>query len=280
MAYPKPKKHRLLSRLAFSIPGFVLVVVLSQCGGSDHDEETAICTPANVRVAAGEDSIVYAYDGGNRLAELQSMDGNRVIERYIMTYTDGKLTKCTHSFPEVSGPDFVTEVFTLTYGSNGKPATRTYAQGSGPVFETIVYSYDEKERLVKRVTEALGTPIMSTRYEYNGDNVSKIYYMQSKDADEILGAEFLSFDDHKRFFAGSSDLVLVETFIFNYEPSVNNVITMKLYATPGTTYGTPISCRFQMGYNEKGYVKSLTEAIYSGYPLPIFTFSQMNYTCR
>jgi len=275
MTHPKPQKNRLLAAGAFSIFSFVLVVILAQCSG--NDEATAICLPAVV--FTGSDSIFYVYDGTNRLAEIQIMDGKTLAERYAMTYAEGKLTQCTHSFPQVSGPDRVAETFMLTYGSNGKPATRTYAYGSFPAFETIVYSYDEKDRLTQRVTKSFDSPIMSTRYEYNGDNVSKIYYVQAPGDDEILGAELLSFDNHKRFFAGSPDLTLVETYIFNYEPSVNNVLTMTITATPGTTYGTPFSYTFQMGYNEQGYVKSIHN-VSSGYIFPIFTFSQMNYTCR
>ncbi|SHH57275.1 hypothetical protein SAMN04488109_4425 [Chryseolinea serpens] len=276
MTHPEPKKNRLLSPVALSIFSFVLVVVLSQC--SSDDDKTSICSPANV--FTGSDSIVYVYDGNNHLAEIQTLGGKTVSERYVMTYTDGKLTQCTHSFPQVSGPDLTTETFTFSYGSNGKPATRTYAQGSGPTFETIVYSYDEKDRLTQRVTKVFDSPIMSTRYEYNGDNVSKIYYVQSPGDDEILGAELLNFDNHQRFFAGSPDLILVETYIFNYEPSINNVMAMKISATPGTTYGVAFSYTWQIGYNEQGYVKSITTVNSNGYLFPIFTFSRMNYTCR
>ena len=275
MAHPKSKRHRLLSILAFNIFGIVLAFSLSQCGG--NDEETAICSPANV-VSTARDSIVYAYDGSNRLAEIQTMDGNDVVERYVMTYTDGKLTECAHRFSFVGSPDFTAGTFKFTYSSNGKPATRTFVQGSGPVFQIVLYSYDEKGRLVNREVTVSGNTIMSTRYEYSGDNVSKIYYVQSIGTDEILGAELLTLDNHKRFFAGSADLTLVETYIFDYEPSVNNVLTMKLYATPGVTYGTPFSYTFQVGYNEQGLVKSIGGS--SGYPFPIFTFFLMNYTCR
>jgi hypothetical protein len=276
MAHPKSKRHHLLSILAFNIFGIVLSVGLLQCGGGD-DEKTAICSPANV-VVSGGDSIVYVYDNSNRLAEIQTMDGNTVAERYVMTYTDGKLTACAHKFFQGSSPDLTVGTFKFTYGSNGKPATRTFETGSGPVFEIVLYSYDEKGRLVNRQVTVSGNTMMSTRYEYSGDNVSKIYYVQTIGGDEILGAELLTLDNHKRFFAGSADLTLVETYVFNYEPSVNNVLTMKLYATPGTTYGAPFSYTFQVGYNEQGLVKSIGSS--SGYPFPIFTFFQMSYTCR
>lgn len=278
MAHPKSKRHHLLSILAFNIFGIVLAFGLSQCGG--HDEEMAICSPSNVLVYSGSDTIAYVFDGDNRLTEIQYRNRNIVKEHYVMTYTGGKLTGCTHSIPYKGSPDYILETYTLTYGSNNKPATRTYSQGNGPAFETIVYSYDGSEKLVKRVTEVNDNPMRSMRYEYNGDNVSKIYYTQSIGADEILGAEFLTVDNHRRFFAASDDLALVETYIFDYEPSANNVLTMKVYASPGVTYGTPYLYTYQFDYNEQGYVKAITNVAPNAYYSPVFTFKQMNYTCR
>jgi hypothetical protein len=120
--------------------------------------------------------------------------------------------------------------------------------------------------------------IRSTRYEYTTDNnVSKIYYIQNSGAPETIGAEFLSFDSHQRFFAGSPDLSLVEIYNFDYEPSVNNLLSLKLYATPGATYATAQNIDFTITYNGKGFVESINTSFYAS---PKFTFNRMNYSCR
>ncbi len=279
MTLLSPKKHAASTSLVFFIIAILLSSVLITC--SDSHNEIKICLPVSIvssnTAASGTDSILYIYGDNNRLAELQYHDADASREQFLLSYTDEKLTKCVHTYDQ-SGTN-VTETHVFAYGGNGKPSSKTRAFGSDPAIETVNYVYDEKDRLVQRNTESSGSLKQRTRYEYNDDNnVSKIYYIQGPGKNEIIGTENLTFDDHKRYYAGSPDLTFVETYIFDTDPSANNPLSLNYAAEPGYTFPAPVTLTYTLAYDENGYVKSLS--FYNPFFPTELLSAQVNYTCR
>ena len=279
-----PKKHAASTTFVFTVVAILLSFVLITCG--DSHNETKICLPASLvtsiassTVTAGPDSLIYVYGDNNRLAELRYLNEDSSDEQFLLSYSDEKLVTCLHVYVQSGTP--VTETNVFAYGSNGRPSSKTRAFGSDPAIETVNYVYDDKDRLVQKETKTVssGTLKQRTRYEYNDDNnVSKTYYIQGPGKDEIIGQENLSFDNHQPYYAGSPDLAFVETYIFDADPSINNVVSLNYYAKPGYTFPDPIVLTYTWTYDENGYVKSIS--FYNPFFPTELVSAQVNYTCR
>jgi hypothetical protein len=266
------------SRLSVYVLLVIVLVVFVTCS---HDDETKICSPTSL-ILGGVESYSYIYDADHHLTEIQHLHGNLSYERYRMTYENGKVKQLSYTMPRPENPDPPGENYVFSYGSNGKPSLRTFQQGNGPILNQVLYGYDEKERLVSKEYKSQQTLDYRVRYEYNADsNVSKIYYLRPLDEEEIVGAELLSFDNHQRFFAGSPDLKVIEIYFFDHEPSINNLLSLKIHATPRFTYATEPVIDYAVDYNGDGYVKAIRNvSVNFLFETPVFTFGEMEYECR
>lgn len=253
----------------------IITILLINCSKSDSIQ---IYRPANV-ICCG-DSVVYVYDGNGRFSEIDFWSGNKIHERNVATYSNGKIVKFRKSYPIPNSPDYPGPIYTFEYGSNGLPSyIVAYLYGNFDIpSDTIYFTHDNLNRLVKRETRLNNFTYNYTRYEYSPDNnVTKTYYGVDSSTPEILGAEYFTFDNHKRFFAGSPELTIIEVYVFEYQPSINNAITMRQSGGKVFSYGTPADVTYQITYNNQGLVNSVTTNYSFSSEL---IFHSMNYACN
>ena len=87
--------------------------------------------------------------------------------------------------------------------------------------------------------------------------MTKTFYKSVGSGDERLGRENHVFDGHLRFFSNSPELVILNTYIFRYEPGKNNVTSATVYSpNPGVTLGAPEDVSYNLVYDAKGMITS------------------------
>ncbi len=257
----------------------IIVILFAGCGDDPVPEPN--CLPVKAAVAFSGQYYFYEYNDAGKLTEFTRRSGEVFIaERYAVEYSGDRVSALQIMLPlgetEVPGP-----VYKIIYGSDNKPKEVQYftdKSAPDPV-NTLKFTHDNSGRISKREFFTYTASMGYNRYEYNDDNnVSKVFHKQIIGDDEVLGSEYLSFDDKKRFFAGSPELTLLELYVFNYEPSVNNVLTEKIHATRNETYTPAGNITYSLSYDEKGNVSRLTSTAFQ--PIATLIFQKMDYECK
>ena len=259
------------------LSGFILLLVIQimlACGTDDP----AICIPVNLKSTT--DSIVFEFNTSKKIDkvlyyffELHQIDELEYDNSGRLVWVKRKKVS--------NGTENVYENGELIYNSEGKPQTlNAWGANTGLPPQVTTFSYDSKERLIKRET-SFGSDLIVYRYEYdNHDNVINIFYTNAGNP-EVLGRENLSFDSHARFFAPILDLEILSVFVYNTEPSKNNILSSTVYWDgPFTKFGAPLNITYDVRYNENGLIVNSFSITGTGQTVQEFSFHGINYDCQ
>lgn len=232
---------------------FLLFSFFISCNSDDDAKPTAsTCKPKSLVVTHSGtfDSVQFIYTSSGKLDKLLYFDANKVFSTDQLEY-DGqaKVIKFTRQYSSYDKP-YNTYHFKYNSADRVEKIDMWGFDTHAPAFVTSV-TYDTKGRL-STMTDVFN----ETRYEYNeDDNVSKIFYKSFYTEQTTLGRENLSFDDHIRFFANVPELVLLNTCVFKYEPSKNNVTSTVVHMpNSGVFLGAPENLTFNLKYDANGMV--------------------------
>ncbi len=219
----------------------------------------------------------YTYDGNNKLTKFELSGGTFILDRYSLEYEGDVVRRVVvdHVHNQEPGPKYE-----IIYGDNGRPSEVHYyfVSTDAELHTRIVFTHDNSGRIVTKEYYTDGVWKHTMRYEYNSaGNVAKKFITKIGKA-EYLATEFLSYDDKKRFFSASPELTLLELYLFDYEPSINNVLKQLIYADVSTTYTPYLEVDFTVSYDENNYVKSLNNQ--DGTAANTILFLSMQYQCE
>jgi hypothetical protein len=230
----------------------VVISFVFSCTSDEPEPGTTICRPLTLRLDTSIyfDSIAYVYDAKGRPEKLLYFNQNAtLVQTHYLEYNEqGQLVRAARE------NDYADRLLNLdiVYNNKGKVEQVIWRHNDGvSVVTTTTFTHDARGRMLT-VTD----DIYKTRYEYEGDNVSKIFYTPHG-KNEILARENHSFDNHKRFFADTQELVVLHTYVFLYEPSKNNVISSTIYM-PGihADLDEPAEVSSALTYDDNGMVMS------------------------
>jgi len=266
---------------SLAIGTLLLFSFLASCDSDDDDATPAAptCKPKSLVYSHSStfDSIQYIYASSGKLDKLLYFDSKQVLNTDQLEYDgQGKLIKFTRQWAFSDKPY---NTYLFHYNSANKVETFDMwgTDTDAPPLVTSV-TYDTKGRLIK-----MAHVFYETRYEYNDDdNVSKIFYKQVYNGEESLGRENLSFDNHIRFFANVPELALINTCVFNYEPSKNNATSSVVYMpTFGVFFGAPQNLSFNLKYDVNGMlINNFLPYEYFLQGLTDTNFKDFKYSCQ
>jgi len=257
-------------RAAFPFAGVAIVLALACCQHADEAPFKKNCLPTSM--IQFFDSLVFTYDADHRPTALQYWSDDVVHQEYVMGYAGGQLSQCTRLLDNVEQ-----ESFSFIYGSLGKPIMRLRRVNGVATGDSALYLHDEDGRLVQMDFRSNGVFQRRTRYEYNDDNNVHKVYQKTGDARERIVFEYLLFDRIKRFFAYSPELTIVEIYLLETEPSLNNVSQFHYYPPSEDIYPLPVLIEYYMGYTPDTLISQSHTFFYYD---PVFKqFANTNYTC-
>jgi hypothetical protein len=257
-------------RAAFPFVGAAIVLALATCQHGDEAPFKKTCLPTHM---IRFDSLAFTYDANNRPTTIQYWNGDVMRQQYVMAY-GGHGIKCTRWQDNVER-----ESFSFINDVPGKPIARVRLVKGVTTGDSVFYSHDEAGRLVQMEFRSNGVFQRRTRYEYNGDNNVRKIFRQTANKRERILFEHLSFDQRKRFFGYSPELAIVEIYLFEAEPSVNNVTRLNLYyPTPDDVYPLPSLIEYYMGYTPDTLVSQSHD--FFTYDTLLTEFSNVSYVCH
>ncbi|SHH63648.1 hypothetical protein SAMN04488109_4754 [Chryseolinea serpens] len=258
-------------RAAFPFVGAAIVLALATCQHGNEAPFKKTCLPTHmIRLF---DSLAFTYDASDRPTTLQYWSGDVMRQQYVMTY-GGHVTKCTRWQDNVEK-----ESFSFIYDILGKPVARLRLVSGIATGDSALYSHDEAGRLVQMEFRSNGVFQRRTRYEYDGDNNVRKIYKQTGDKRERIVFEHLSFDRRKRFFGYSPELAIVEIYLLEAEPSVNNVTQLNIYyPTPEDVYPLPYPIDYYIGYTPDTLISQSHD--FFTYDTLLTEFTNANYVCH
>lgn len=182
-------KNNIFSYLIISVLTTIFFVSCSK--NTDNTPQT--CYLSNVLNAKGNILQAMSYDATNRLSVYKN-DSAGVT--YSFTYNTQNLVDKINVAYKV-GPKVYTFVATLTYDALGK-ATKSVTTLNGNPYQTDVYTFNNLQLTTIISTDNQGE-ISALRFEYLGDNISKVYQKLDSET-EYLYYEITKFDDKKTLY--------------------------------------------------------------------------------
>jgi len=257
-------------RAAFPFAGAAIVLALATCQHGHEAPFKKTCLPTHMMLLW--DSLAFTYDADHRPTALQYWSDDGMHRQYVMAYAGGHLDQCTRLLDNVEQ-----ESFSFIYGRLGKPVTRLRLVNGVATGDSAIYSHDAAGRLVQMDFRSNGVFKRHTRYEYNEDNNVRKIYQQTGNTHERIVFEHLSFDRMKRFFSYSPELTIVEIYLLETEPSLNNVTRLNLYPPPEDTYPLPVLVEYYMGYTPDTLISQSQD--FFNHDTLLTQFTNANYVC-
>lgn len=265
-----PDRHLLL---VFS---FTLThVILISCQG-DESIPKKICLPESL-IAQGN-NIFFEYDSNGKLTTVNYRMASFTNRKITLSYdSKGRLQSAVDKSISINGDETLREYYELIYVEGTNPS-ELIISNSNPDFKiTKKYTFDSHGRLTGW-DRKFGALVSKTRYEYDQDNVSRVYYTSPASTEEVLGRENLTFDIKSTFYSNSKELEAFNLYINDYEPSKNNKLkSLVYYQNPGIKNYTPVTETFSLLYNDDGLPTSQLSDYLSSTD---FTYVNMKYICR
>jgi hypothetical protein len=223
-------KTHIYKYLIFSI---LSISILSSCSKNNDTPAPQVCYLASIADEKGQIFEKLTYDANNRL--VNDVIGESDLA-YAFTYNaQNKVDKIT--ITDKTDKKTLTFIVTFTYDANSQ-ATKAVTTVNGAVYQTNTFTYVNNQ--ISQITTDDQTIILKTRFEYSGDNITKVY--QKFDAEkEYLYYEVTKFDDKKNAFPeaykalaiGLTGLIDASAYLCK-----NNVISDKNYGDDGSVYYT------------------------------------------
>jgi hypothetical protein len=274
------------SRMLFTRPSLLSLLLLGVYSGSliscsddpEPVDETGelTCLPTTAARIDGK-FFDYYYDDGDNLTRIELRDGTSISTRYTVQYDGDKVKQL---LADNIAKNEKGAKYELVYAANGKPTellVYTVQTDSEPSTR-IEFTHDDAGRIATKKYFTEGVWTHTVRYEYTTDgNVQKMFITKAS-GDEFLASEFTSYDDKKRFYSASPELALLEVYLFDYEPSINNALTQIMHANLSSVYTPAKEIIFTLTYEENNYVKSLQNN--TNFAANTILFSSMTYQCK
>jgi hypothetical protein len=274
------------SRMLFTRPSLLSLLLLAVYSGSliscsddpEPVDETGelTCLPTTAARIDGK-FFDYYYDDGDNLTRIELRDGTSISTRYTVHYDGDKVKQLL--IDNIAKNEKGAK-YELVYAASGKPTevlVYTVQTDSEPSTR-IEFTHDDAGRIASKKYFTEGVWTHTVRYEYTTDgNVQKMFITKAS-GDEFLASEFTSYDNKKRFYSASAELTLLEVYLFDYEPSVNNALTQVMHANLSSVYTPAKEIIFTLTYEENNYVKSLQNN--TNFAANTILFSSMTYQCK
>jgi hypothetical protein len=274
------------SRMLFTRPSLLSLLLLAVYSGSliscsddpEPVDETGelTCLPTTAARIDGK-FFDYYYDDGDNLTRIELRDGTSISTRYTVQYDGDKVKQLL--IDNIAKNEKGAK-YELVYAASGKPTevlVYTVQTDSEPSTR-IEFTHDDAGRIASKKYFTEGVWTHTVRYEYTTDgNVQKMFITKAS-GDEFLASEFTSYDDKKRFYSASAELTLLEVYLFDYEPSVNNALTQVMHANLSSVYTPAKEIIFTLTYEENNNVKSLQNN--TNFAANTILFSSMTYQCK
>jgi hypothetical protein len=234
--------------------GMVALILAGACSKTTEPAPPTQCYLATMVDASGKTVEKCTYDINNRLITAAYEDAGLNFDfNYTAQGLVDKLTISDKSTGKVN-------VFTvaITYDATNK-ATKAVTSVNGKPYQTNEVSYNANQ-IAKIVTTDVNANVIATRFEYTGDNVSKVF--QKFDGEkEYLYYEITKFDDkknaypeaYKALLIGLTGLIDGASFI-----NKNNALEEKYYDDAGIVYYTS---QHAFEYNATMYPTKITSNI-------------------
>jgi hypothetical protein len=224
-------KKYIYKYLIFSI---LSITVLSSCSkNTDVTPAPQVCYLSTITDEKGNVLEKLTYDANNRLIN-DVVGASDLI--YAFTYNaQNQVDKIT--ITDKTDKKTLTFIVTFTYDANNQ-ATKAVTTVNGAVYQTNTFAYANNQ--ISQITTDDQTMVLKTRFEYSGDNITKVY--QKFDAEkEYLYYEVTKFDDKKSAFPEAyKALALGLTGLIDGSAYLckNNVVSEKNYGDDGIVYYT------------------------------------------
>jgi hypothetical protein len=274
------------SRMLFTRPSLLSLLLLAVYAGSliscsddpEPVDETGelTCLPTTAARIDGK-FFDYYYDDGDNLTRIELRDGTSISTRYTVQYDGDKVKQLL--IDNIAKNEKGAK-YELVYAASGKPTEELVytVQTDSEPSTRIEFTHDDAGRIASKKYFTEGVWTHTVRYEYTTDgNVQKMFITKAS-GDEFLASEFTSYDDKKRFYSASAELTLLEVYLFDYEPSVNNALTQVMHANLSSVYTPAKEIIFTLTYEENNYVKSLQNN--TNFAANTILFSSMTYQCK
>jgi hypothetical protein len=243
---------------------------------ANNDEGSGLsCIPTTATRLDGK-FFDYTYDENGKLTKIELRSGSTISDRYSVQY-EGNVVK------NVLVDDIVNQEarqkYEIVYGDGGKPAEVKIFNVQTDVEATkrIEFTHDNAGRIATKKYHTSGVWTHTVRYEYSGEgNVQKVFITKPA-TEEYLASEFPAYDDKKRFYSASPELTVLELYLFDYEPSVNNALKHIIHADLSSTYSPAKDIDYSLTY-ENEYVKSLDNE--TSFANNTILFQSMTYDCE
>lgn len=263
-------KKNIFNTLIVSVLSVFLFVSCSKTSSTTPTPQT--CYLSSVSNAKGNVLQRFSYDANDRLiSEVNDSTGVSLAFAYNAQNTVDKIT-----LTDKVGTKVYTFIITFTYDGTGK-ASKTITTFNGNVYQTNVFTYTNSQLTQIISTDALNE-IESARFEYSGENISKVYAKFDNDK-EYLYYEILKFDAMKlnlpeAYKALAMGLAgLADDF---YYLNKNNALSEKYYEEDGSVYHTAENI---YEYNSTSQTTKLTEA-YNENGVKITVVNSYQYNCK
>ena len=214
-------KNNIFSYLIISILTTIFLVSCSK--NTDNTPQT--CYLSNVLNTKGDILQAMSYDANNRLSVYKN-DSAGVT--YSFSYNPQNLVDKINVAYKV-GSKIYTFVGTITYDASGK-ATKSVTTLNGNPYQTDVFTFTNLQLTNIISTDSQGE-ISALRFEYLGDNISKVYQKFDSDT-EYLYYEITKFDDKKTIYPEAFKVLamgfagLIDDFSYFNK---NNTLSEKYY---------------------------------------------------
>ena len=214
----------------------------------------------------------FTYDANDRLiSEVNDSTGVSLAFTYNAQNTVDKITVANKV-----GTKVYTFIIAFTYDGTGK-ANKAITTFNGNVYQTNVFTYTNNQLMQIISTDALNN-IESVRFEYSGENISKVYAKFDNDK-EYLYYEITKFDAmklnlpeaYKALAVGLAGLA--DDF---YLLNKNNALSEKYYEEDGSIYHTTENI---YEYNSTSQPTKLTGS-YNENSVKITMVNNYQYNCK
>lgn len=252
---------------------FLLLIPSMSLIYSCDDDQHKVWRPVSLRNQ--DDSMLFVYTDAGRVASvIHHIPITTYIQEEQLEYDDnGKLKRV--SFFANNGQ--LVKLCELTYDDKGYPQKMNVWGSNLSVEPTVTTFYhDTKGRLTKREFTN-GIDVTAGIYEYDNDDRLIRFSYQDESDPVVLGREYLSWDNRRRFFGWVSELDILYIYIQGFDPGKTNVLTSRIYAnSPLDIYPEPLDLTNVIHYDKKGKVETVVNLTENG----TWMYSDIKYEFR